>query len=272
MSPNPAPTSAWVRDQARFDALQQKLVPLWTSIRALNQDEQTIVVVPSLDTDVALKGSELQAYEERFLFLLLLLRQPRARLVYVTGQAIHPSIVDYYLDLMPGVISSHARKRLFLVSPLDASSRPLSRKLLDRPRMLERLRALVPNPDRAHLVPFATTWADRELAMKLGVPMYGCDPRLVHLGTKSSARRLFREEGVPHPIGREDLSTEDHLVDAIVGMRRERPSMKKVVIKVNEGVSGTGNANLSLVSLPPSGAPGEREAVRAALPRMAFEL
>lgn len=272
MSPNPAPTADWVRDQARFDALQQKLVPLWTSIRALNQDEQTIVVVPSLDTDVALKGSELQAYEERFLFLLLLLRQPRARLVYVTGQAIHPSIVDYYLDLMPGVISSHARKRLFLVSPLDASSRPLSRKLLDRPRMLERLRALVPNPDRAHLVPFATTWADRELAMRLGVPMYGCDPRLVHLGTKSSARRLFREEGVPHPIGREDLSTEDHLVDAIVGMRRERPSMKRVVIKVNEGVSGTGNANLSLVGLPPSGAPGEREAVRAALPRMAFEL
>ena len=42
--------------------------------------------------------------------------------------------------------------------------------------------------------------------------------------------------------------------------------MKRVVIKVNEGVSGTGNANLSLASLPPSGSPGEREAVRAALP------
>jgi len=272
MPPNPAPTADWVRDQPRFDALQQKLVPLWTSIRALSQDEQTIVVVPSLDTDVALKGSELQAYEERFLFLMLLLRQPRARLVYVTGQAIHPSIIDYYLDLMPGVISSHARKRLFFVSPLDASSRPLARKLLDRPRLLERIRALVPNPDRAHLVPFATTWADRELAMQLGLPMYGCDPRLVHLGTKSSARRLFREEGVPHPIGREDLATEDHLVDAIVAMRAERPAMKRVVIKVNDGVSGTGNANLSLVGLPPAGSAGERDAVRRALPGMAFEL
>src|SRR5205085_9610405 len=111
----------------------------------LNEDEQTIVVVPSLD--VEMKGSEMQAYEERFLFLLLLLRQPRARLVYVTGQAIHPSVVDYYFDLMPGVISSHARKRLFLVSPLDASPRPLTRKLLDRPRIIAKLRALIPNPD-----------------------------------------------------------------------------------------------------------------------------
>jgi hypothetical protein len=32
----------------RFDELQQKLVPLWRSIERLNQDEQTIVVVPSL--------------------------------------------------------------------------------------------------------------------------------------------------------------------------------------------------------------------------------
>ena len=69
----------------------------------MTQDEQTIVVVPSMtldDGDHA--GAMLQAYEERFLFLLLLLRQPRARLVYVTSQPIHPSIVDYYLDLLPG--------------------------------------------------------------------------------------------------------------------------------------------------------------------------
>jgi hypothetical protein len=61
------------------------------------------------------------------------------------------------------------------------------------------------------------------------------------------------------------------LVDAIVAMRRERPTMKKVVVKLNEGVSGGGNANLDISRLPPAGAPGEREAVRAALPQMKFE-
>ena len=60
--------------QARFDSLQSKLIPLWQLIESLEDvGEQTIVVVPSLTVDfAALQGSVLQAYEERFLFLLLL--------------------------------------------------------------------------------------------------------------------------------------------------------------------------------------------------------
>src|ERR1700747_1104577 len=101
--------------QEQFDELQQKLMPLWKSIEHLNQDPQTIVVVPSMSIDAISSGAVMQAYEERFLFLLLLLRQPRALLIYVTSQTILPSLVEYYLDLCPGVISSPARRRLFLV-------------------------------------------------------------------------------------------------------------------------------------------------------------
>ena len=56
-----------------------------------------------------------QAIEERFLFLLMLLRQPRLRMIYVTSMPIAPEIVEYYLALLPGVIPSHARARLSLV-------------------------------------------------------------------------------------------------------------------------------------------------------------
>src|SRR5690348_9359781 len=94
-----------------FDRLQRQLVPLWTSIRAINQDEQTIVVVPSISVDAGVKGVRQQALEERYLFLLLLLRQPRARMIYVTSQAIHPDVIEYYLDLLPGVFAGHARRR-----------------------------------------------------------------------------------------------------------------------------------------------------------------
>src|SRR5438309_8606266 len=113
--------------QAEFDRLQKKLVPLWKSIEHFNQDPQTIVVVPSMSIDAVNSGAVMQAYEERFLFLLLLLRQPRARLIYVTSQTILPSIIDYYLDLLPGVIPSHARQRLFLFSPMDGSDRKSTR-------------------------------------------------------------------------------------------------------------------------------------------------
>src|SRR5438094_922012 len=140
--------------EAEFDQLQKKLVPLWKSIERFNQDPQTIVVVPSMSIDAIGSGALMQAYEERFLFLLLLLRQPRARLIYVTSQTILPSIIDYYLDLLPGVIPSHARPRLFLIAPLDGSARPLSDKLLDRPRLIQRIRSLIMDPDLAHPVPF----------------------------------------------------------------------------------------------------------------------
>ncbi len=237
------------QDQAAYDALQAKLIPLWQSIEKLNTDPQTIVVVPSAEVDFELTASRLQAYEERYLFLLLLLRQPRARMIYVTGQTIHPDIVDYYLDLMPGVIASHARKRLFLLSPQEATSRPLSLKILDRPRLLDQIRSLIIDRDRAHLVPFMASWKDRELAMRLEIPMYGADPKDSFLGTKSEGRRLFAAAGVPHPAGREDLRSIDGVAAAIGELRAARPNLRRVVIKHNEGVSGYGNAMVDLEGL-----------------------
>jgi hypothetical protein len=258
---------------ARFDELQRKLVPLWQSIQSMTLDEQTIVVVPSMTLDdPGWPASVLQAYEERFLFLLLLLRQPRARLVYVTSMAINPSVVDYYLDLLPGVIPSHARRRLFLVSPLDGSGRPLSEKLLERPRLLHRIRELIVDPDRAHLVPFNTTELERDLAIALGIPMYGADPRFFHFGTKTGCRRLFVEQGVQHPYGEEDLGGIDDVVDALLRMRARWPEAAHAIVKLNEGVSGEGNATVDLRGLPTPGSEREREAVADRVRTMKFEI
>lgn len=258
---------------ARFEELQRRLVPLWRSIQTMTQDEQTIVVVPSLTLDdPGWPGSVLQAYEERFLFLLLLLRQPRARLVYVTSQAVNPSIVDYYLDLLPGVIPSHARRRLFLVSPLDGSASPLSQKLLERPRLLARIRELVADRDRAHLVPFNTTELERDLALALDIPMYGADPKFFHHGTKTGCRRLFAELGVRHPLGSENLVGIGDLVGALRSLRAEQPAVAKAIVKLNEGVSGEGNASVDLSGLPAPGADGEAAALEERVRAMAFEI
>src|SRR6266487_3528357 len=258
--------------QAEFDQLQKKLVPLWKSIERFNQDPQTIVVVPSMSIDAIGSGAVMQAYEERFLFLLLLLRQPRARLIYVTSQTILPSIIDYYLDLLPGVIPSHARQRLFLIAPLDGSVRPLSDKLLARPRLIERIRSLIMDPDRAHLVPFNTTNREKELALRLGIPMYGADPKFFPLGTKSGCREIFMEENVPHPLGEENLATKQDVIEAIARMRAKKPSIKQVLVKLNEGVSGEGNAVIDLTGLPAPGNSKEAAMLEERLRAMQFEL
>ena len=257
--------------QAEFDQLQKKLVPLWKSIERFNQDPQTIVVVPSMSIDAIGSGAVMQAYEERFLFLLLLLRQPRARLIYVTSQTILPSIIDYYLGLLPGVIPSHARQRLFLLSPLDGSVRPLSDKLLDRPRLIGRIRSLIMDPERAHLVPFNTTNREKELALRLGIPMYGADPKFFPLGTKSGCRKIFMEESVPYPLGHENLGSKEDLIEAIAQMRAQKPSIKQVLVKLNEGVSGEGNAVVDLTELPAPGNSKERAMLEERLQAMQFE-
>ena len=229
-----------------------------------------------MSIDAIDSGAVIQAYEERFLFLLLLLRQPRARLIYVTSRTILPSIIDYYLDLLPGVIPSHARQRLFLLSPLDGSVGPLSDKLLERPRLIEHIRSLIMDPNRAHLVPFNTTNREKELALRLGIPMYGADPKFFPLGTKSGCRRIFSEEDVPHPLGRENIGSEEELINSIAEMRATKPSIKQVMVKLNEGVSGEGNAVIDLTGLSAvagGGDPGsEKATLEEHLRTMKFEL
>jgi len=269
----PPPITSPRHAQERFELLQERLVPLWELIERGEPEPQTIVVVPSMSLDL-LEGSStrMQPYEERFLFLLLLLRQPLARVVYVTGQPILPNVVDYYLDLLPGVIPSHARPRLFLVPVLDGSPRPLTIKLLERPRLIERIRELITDPARAHLVPYNTTELERDLAVRLGIPMFGADPRHFSLGTKTGCRQIFQEEDVLHPVGTENISCVDDVVDALVELRSRKPNLARALVKLNEGVSGEGNAHVDLSNAPPPGTAEEREALRAAVEAMEFEL
>lgn len=251
----------------RFDRLQARMAAVWSTMR-LNRADESVVVVPSITLDRAVQSSGTldQAYEERFLFLLLLLRQPQLRMIYVTSMRIAPEIVEYYLALLPGVIPSHARSRLTLVSVGDSSARSLSEKLLARPRILQHIADLIPNPKCSHLIPYNTTELERDVAICLGIPMYGADPRLAELGTKSGCRKLFEEVGIPHPLGAEDLHSVEDVADGIMRMRKQRPTMSEAIVKLDEGVSGAGNGLVDLRGLP---APGEADERREVLERVA---
>jgi hypothetical protein len=255
----------------RFALLQEKLPDTWAAI-GRNREGESIVIVPSLTLDrIEEQAAGALVVEERFLFLLLLLRQPRLRLIYVTSQPIASSIVDYYLGLLPGVIPSHAKARLSLLSAYDGGPAPLTAKILERPALVRQIRKLIPNPDLCHLVPYITTTLERDLALELGIPMYGADPRFVPLGTKTGCRRLFAEAGIPHPLGFEDLHDLAGVADALTRLRAARPSVSQAIVKLNEGVSGDGNATVDLSQLPEPGASTEAEALARRLRAMAFE-
>jgi hypothetical protein len=273
--PSPRRTLADLGEDDRyraFDDLQRAMPAVWESMR-LDLDDESVVVVPSISLEhtTAGSGTLMQAMEERALFLLLLLRQPRLRMVYVTSMPVSEAIVDYYLGLLPGVIPSHARARLTMVPVGDASPTSLSAKLLARPRLLRRIRALVANPARSHLIPYNTTALERDVALSLGIPMYGADPRLSDLGSKTGCRRMFDDLGVTCPVGAEDQHTVEDLVASIQEMRERRPGLREAIVKLNEGVSGAGNALVDLTGLPERGDPEEVAAVRERVLAMQLE-
>lgn len=261
---------------SEFEELQQKLIPLWQQIGGGPggpiQVDNTTVVIPSMTFDVDVPSSLFHAYEERLLFLLFLLRQPNIRLIYVTSRPIQQAVIDYYLDILPGIVYSNARKRLFLVSVEDSTSEPLSKKLLDRPHVMARIRSLIPDLNLAHMVPFNTTDLERRLALALGIPMFAADPAYYDFGTKSGSRRIFQEENILHPLGHNDLFTEEALVRAICQMRAEKAGLEKVIVKLNDSVSGMGNATIDLQALDKPGTRAEPKLVAAALQAMQFEM
>jgi hypothetical protein len=268
----PQPPFPWdfteEQEVAAFEGLKPRLIDVWESLTMRDEEPHTSVVVPSLTLDR--RGLEKLAgasfYEERLLFLLIRLRNPRARMVYVTSQPIHPMILEYYFQLLVGIPASHARARLTLLCAHDASPRCLTEKILERPRLIERIREGIQDPARAYLTVFNSTPLERKLAVVLGIPLNGNDPALSDLGTKSGSRKIFREAGVPMPAGFEDLADREQAEEALLELKRQKPALKRAVVKLNDSFSGEGNAVFRY--------PAEvtRESIRAAIPELEFSI
>jgi hypothetical protein len=251
---------------AEFERLKPRLDALWSAISAREEEPYTSVVIPSLTLDQS-ELTKLEAasfYEERLLFLLIRLRNPQARMVYVTSQPVHPLILEYYFQFLAGIPASHARARLTLLCAYDASPRSLTEKILERPRLIQRIRYGISDPSRAFMTVFNSTPLERKLSVLLGIPLNGVDPALSGLGTKSGSRKVFREAGVALPEGAEDLRSEDDIVAALDDLRRSRPGIRRAVLKLDESFSGEGNA---LFRYPEAGG---HNALRDALADLSF--
>lgn len=238
--------SSAVREQKQFALLQAGLADQFRSVFPDHLAPKTVVVVPSLSLDQqvleAIPGAAF--YEERLLCLLLLLRMPRTKIIYISSLPVDPVIIDYYLHLLPGITGIHARNRLTLLSCYDNSLVSLTEKILARPRLIRRIRDSIPAGESAHIACFNTTPFERALAVALGLPIYACDPSLCWLGSKSGSRRVFLEAGLPMPPGAGDMHSKMDIVHAVAALKDMYPHLRKVILKLNEGFSGDGNAVL----------------------------
>ena len=261
----------------RFQELQANLRDRWQTIDQLEQSDCDILVIPSLSVDQR-EVQKIQGhihYEERLLFSLIRLWNPQTRLIYVTSQPLPPIVIDYYLQLLPGIPFSHARDRLLLFSAYDSSVKPLTQKILERPRLMERIRQAL-RPEKAFMICYNSTPLERDLSVQLDIPLFALDPDLLYWGTKSGSRQIFAESGVPCPDGSDVIWQGADLAVAAAELWERQPTLKRIVVKLNEGFSGEGNAILDLRPLK-AVAPGEAShsqrvnAIAESFPALGFQ-
>jgi hypothetical protein len=250
---HPVPGSA--EERRRFHELQLELRPQWENVFPDMTANKTVVIIPSLtiDQELQTRVSGGIHYEERLLSLLMLLRMPRTHVIYVTSVPVDPIIVDYYLQLLPGISGFHARKRLTMLSCYDSSPRSLSEKILERPMLMQRILDAIPVKEMAHITAYNCTPVERTLSVQLNLPLFACDPDLLFHGSKSGSRKIFKTCGINMAAGFEDVKDENEIVEALTELKSKNPSLRKAVVKVNEGFSGEGNAIFSFEGCPESG-------------------
>lgn len=238
------PLAGSEEERIAFNNIQKTFIHQFEKVFPDKLAARSVVILPSLslDTEILSKIKGIIHYEERMLCLLMLLRMPLTRIIYITSMPIADIIIDYYLHLLPGITGHHARKRLTLLNCFDASVKPLTQKILERPRLIDRIKQLITDPTSSHLTCYNITALEKTLAVQLGIPLFGTDPDKFYEGSKSGGRKTFRECGANLPEGFEDLHTKDDIINALATLKKNNPDIKKAVVKMNDGFSGDGNA------------------------------
>lgn len=202
-----------------------------------------MIGLPSYSVDRSLYehyGDRVPALENRYLYGILSARQPAKRVVYLSSLPVRQDVVDGYLALVDPADRHAVTERSFVASPDDTSRRSLAEKVLDRGDLVDALRKFI-GDELALIEAWNVTDCETALAVAIGAPIHGTDPRLRTLATKSNGRRLLREAGVPVPEGVEDVRSADDVARAMEIVKRRRPEVGSVVVKLDDSAAGDGN-------------------------------
>lgn len=242
--------------------------------RALKQPDTTYLVVPSISVDheeIQFIQRALVDYEHRLLWLINRAENGR-RVVFVSALPTSRTATSQLLAY--AAACSHGNVSLETICLEDTSPLPLADKLLARADWMKRLEHTVAGDEKnVVLVPFMGTEREFQLGKLLSIPVVATAHELNYLGTKSGSRKVCRKAGLLVPEGLEDIEDESHVIEAADELWFKKPDRRRLVVKVNEGISGYGNGVLILPERDPRElSPNDRRALlRAQLHKICFQ-
>jgi hypothetical protein len=92
------PATGSEEEKIRFNSIQERFQEQYEKVFPDKLAPRTVVIIPSLtlDREILSKVKGFLHYEERMLCLLMLLRLPLTKIVYVTSIPVANVIIDYY--------------------------------------------------------------------------------------------------------------------------------------------------------------------------------
>lgn len=198
---------------------------------------KTVVVIPSIDLDkkeLTRMCADIEFYEERQLFHLLMAGDPSVRIIYLTSRPVDESVVKYYLSLShhEDIDTAHYQSNLFcdvhnmlprviMIHVPSTECISLSDKILRQKKLITLLQELIRSPfggktfeqndNTAGMCVFTGSYSVDELSHELGIKLLEASGESLHFGTKQGSREIFAACDISHPAGTPSLEDEDLL-------------------------------------------------------------
>lgn len=244
-------------DAAAFEALRRELVAGWPSIKSGRRVE---VHVPSLSVGEHLRLSvaRLGVLQNLQMSRVCALLNADVDVVYVSPFALPAEVVQYYERLLGlrGIADAASSPRLKIVVPENAGRFPqhmaLASTLLYSPKALRSIARFVRGRAcPAYLVPGHIGEQDRQLALRLGLPLMGPAPDVAALlGSKSGAKQALAAAHVNAPLGAHDIFESGELYETLAKLVAANLDVSTWVIKVDDEFGGRGHATVAVKDVP----------------------
>ncbi len=237
-------------EQIIFSNLQKRLKRNKKLSNYNYRGERTFVVVSGSNSDKfnLSKVKGLNFFEERMLFILLLLKYKNTKIIYVTSENFDVSLFDYYLGLISNKPKEIAemKSRLAHIEVKQGQYLSLTERIYNSQGALNKIARAITNYKTTVLRCYNPTVIERKLAVKIGIPLFGSAEKFDYVGSKSGGRKVFKLADLNVIPGITNLKNFTELYGAIAKMMRDYPKFKRLVIKLEQSASGRGNCLFSV--------------------------
>jgi len=211
------------------------------------EGSRTIVLIPNISAGAYLHSfyDGLQFFEERYLYFLVYLRQPKTRVVLILSEGLDPAYLDYvfgHVTSLLGVPRAALEERITYIWVPTLGEPSLTHSLVKQPDILNTIKEAIPQDVPTYIEFFRTTKEAVKVADALDLPWYGIPEDLLYINEKIGSKEIFAAADVPCARGYSAFS-EEEIVERLHTLMKETKA-EKFFIKANDAGGGVGIASI----------------------------